>query len=920
MNIPTANVIVSFSADSIRSLFESGGSTKSLIKKLEESGDLLLFNKESNPNFISFEYSFGLGGGQHTATLKFLDPENEFEGRFFTKGFAENIAGFKPAPDTGLFSPITTPSSKEAKISREQGVRDEFLKRYIAEYGNKHLYLAYGSGFNTDAWAGPYKMFLQGASIEGSKGKVITLKLTPTPQGLLPRDNRTATGNDVNLHLNGLYTMTTGESDQLNLGVDPRPVKRSSVGGGFDEIYHVVPYLEDTQKMQKEITESYNKSSSNNATAQKEFFKTSQVDAALGGINYHDMIVDCLKDYISKATGNKNVIVLLPNLNLLLLDFIEQQNKKTPSTFAMTGASFEAVRSFEFIHAVRTVLEGLGLSVKAKYLPLDPSVPSPLSVPSIPFDKGVRLAEIRKPADAFDVFLKEHTFSVGLSTRSPKLLPDHRETLKAVIDKLSAAMMGRYPLNIVTFTENNDKWLRLWGDIPLHAKHRTFAGNTHQRFQKNGEAIIFGDLGIIKSYLYATKDLVEAPENPLDIPEIRNADDLFTNLERQINIQEGYLDRQFDISSLTVDPEAVALSEELRLLKTQREEARFSRVNAFVSFAGTNVLGPMDRSILNKAYQETARAEILSKISSLTKTPFGNLYESPDEFGLDKSRLEKDKQELTLDALQTEAANNNFPIFKYNTSNPNVLELKSDTSLVYYQALRLGVERSVARRAAGVVKGQLTSAHASLPVLTVEEAISYLFANDFANGLDDKFRMIKELEKRVSQSLFEDYNLKAEKVAVALSTPMKRVRAKPAYSLDLIASQIAVIAAQMQLEGNAPVIQIDQEKPGDAVSYMSTLLTQVQRRAFNVTLKTVPLFHLSTVGQGMLSNCLLFAQDPPVVKTGTRPNQNFFNSFLSGMYQIIGFKHKISSSGEASSEFSLIGGPVSTTENSDGVV
>jgi hypothetical protein len=118
----------------------------------------------------------------------------------------------------------------------------------------------------------------------------------------------------------------------------------------------------------------------------------------------------------------------------------------------------------------------------------------------------------------------------------------------------------------------------------------------------------------------------------------------------------------------------------------------------------------------------------------------------------------------------------------------------------------------------------------------------------------------------------------------------------------------------MQVEGNAPVIMVDQEKPGDPTSIMAQLLTQAQRRAFNVTLKTTPLFHLSTVGKGMLSNCLLFAQDPPVIKTGTRPTQNFFNTFLSGMYQIVGFKHKIDATGEASSEFTLIGGPISTTE------
>ena len=47
MNIPTANVVVAFSASAIQSLFISGGQTKSLVSTLEEAGDVLLFNKEA---------------------------------------------------------------------------------------------------------------------------------------------------------------------------------------------------------------------------------------------------------------------------------------------------------------------------------------------------------------------------------------------------------------------------------------------------------------------------------------------------------------------------------------------------------------------------------------------------------------------------------------------------------------------------------------------------------------------------------------------------------------------------------------------------------------------------------------------------------------------------------------------------------
>ena len=919
MNIPTANVLISFSGDSMRSLFNSGGSTKSLIKTLEESGEFLLFNKESNPNFISFDYTFGLGGGQHTATLKFLDPDNEFEDRFFTKGFTENIAGFKSAGDRVLLGhgsknrashfPRPTPADP---LEPDAGVRDEFMRRYKAAYGNKHIYVAYGSGFNTDAWAGPYKMFLTGATIEGAKGKVITLKLTPTPQGLLPGDRRTSEGREVNLHLNGLFSHTTGESEQLNIGLNPDPKERHRPMGSFDQVYEVYPYDSAISDWgAAAVEETYSKEAANNVTAQTEFFKASQVVKSLGGINFHDMIVDCLKDYIGTATGNKNVIVLLPNLNLLLLDFIEQERKKLPTAPGPPGGDPEITRSFNFYDIVRAVVQELGFTLLATPIP---TTAAPASISTI---KAVLTEPMDKPSSASKQFLLDHNFSIAINTRSSYLIADHQKTLKNVMDKLSAAMMGRYPLNPITFTENNDKWLRLWGDNTVIAKHRTFAGINHVRFQENEEAIIFGDLGVIKSYLYATKDLLLTPEDPFDIPEIKKADKMYESITTQINIMEPTL----DVSAvLKGDPGQVALSEELRGLKALKEEFRFTRLNAFISLAGTNVLGPMDRSILDQEYQKIAREEILSKISSITKTPFGNLYDVPDEFSLDKSALTETKLKQTLKALELESVKYSFPIFKYNTSNPNVLELKSEVSQAYFASLRYGIEKSITRRAAGVVTGQLTSAHASLPVLTTEEAISYLFANGFANGdMDDKLKLIKELQKRVSLSLVEDYNLKEKELASdpSLGASLGVTVTPKTYNLATVASQIGAIAAEMQLQGNTPKIMVEQELPGDAVSYISTLLTQANRRAFQVTLKTVPLFHLSTVGQGMLSNCLLFAQDPPTVRTGTRPNQNFFNSFVSGMYQIVGFKHKISSTGEASSEFTLIGVSVETTENPD---
>jgi hypothetical protein len=234
----------------------------------------------------------------------------------------------------------------------------------------------------------------------------------------------------------------------------------------------------------------------------------------------------------------------------------------------------------------------------------------------------------------------------------------------------------------------------------------------------------------------------------------------------------------------------------------------------------------------------------------------------------------------------------------------------------------LGFSKAIGRQAAGVITGQVQSAHAALPLLTVKDALQFLLANEFSVGLGEtkKRVVIKELEKRVSASLIDDFVYHEAQTANFLNPTTPPSFAGPiplTYNAQMIAERIGKIALQQQHEGNSPTIMVDQEKPGSATSIMTSLISNTYRRAYNITLKTVPLFHLSDVGNTVFNNCLLFAQDPPISRTGVRPHSNFFNNFLSGAYQIMGFKHKIESSGEASSEFSLVGGPVATTTNKE---
>ena len=76
MKIPTSNVIIAFNRQTIDRLFAEGATYQSLMKTLTEDGedDAVMFNAESNPNFVAFEHDFGFSPGMKMK-LTFIDPK-----------------------------------------------------------------------------------------------------------------------------------------------------------------------------------------------------------------------------------------------------------------------------------------------------------------------------------------------------------------------------------------------------------------------------------------------------------------------------------------------------------------------------------------------------------------------------------------------------------------------------------------------------------------------------------------------------------------------------------------------------------------------------------------------------------------------------------------------------------------------------
>ena len=256
---------------------------------------------------------------------------------------------------------------------------------------------------------------------------------------------------------------------------------------------------------------------------------------------------------------------------------------------------------------------------------------------------------------------------------------------------------------------------------------------------------------------------------------------------------------------------------------------------------------------------------------------FGNASYIPDAFSYSNEEFTTDKKDYIKE--------NGIPIFKYNTENPNVLDMTFKFGGVYYTALKMGSITAVKKKASAVAAGYLPIGIGSLPIRTRNDAIKYLRQLNFSLGSNNRDEIIASLKGKISAEHLEDF-----------------AAANPAEAADSIAALIdlAEDGSDADLRG---LIEIDQGLPGNPQTIMVDLAEEMFRNSLTMSIKTLPFFNISNVHH-FFSPSVLFAQEA-LIKQSIQPKRSLMNSFFSGLYQIAGFKHIINAT-TASSEFSLV--------------
>ena len=163
-------------------------------------------------------------------------------------------------------------------------------------------------------------------------------------------------------------------------------------------------------------------------------------------------------------------------------------------------------------------------------------------------------------------------------------------------------------------------------------------------------------------------------------------------------------------------------------------------------------------------------------------------------------------------------------------------------------------------------------------------AIAYLRTKDFSLGLGDEDRKLalNALAAAISPELMADMDVD-----------------NPEAAADGIA---ALLDAKEQTDFKG-YVEVEQLLPGNPQSIMTDFAEDMYRKALQMSIKTLPTFHLSHT-HTINDPCIVFAQDQ-AIKQSRKPSRSLMNSFFSGLYKIMGFRHVISP-GSAHSEFKIV--------------
>lgn len=979
MITPAPNVIVAFEREPIEKLFSQGASSENLLTGISENKDVLLFTTKNNPNFISFSHEIAFGGNTIAVKLSFIDPKGEFESRYMTTRAIDMIAGYSPQEQQGENSNFGVAArNAQQRTQLRNNTGPEFAAEWTKEFkkakGRRKVYIAYGIGKNLKTWAGPLTLVMSDVKISVKGAKKFECTFIPIPNQLSMSDRKGAFNEVANLNLEGLYIETEGRSNKIQFEqlLDIPGGRNSHTTSTDVEGLTVDADLNSSEFLY--TPKGVNKSNITGGPNYSDLFGNNYSRAAKIStlIDFHSIIVDVIRSYVKNATGTSNVVVLLPDINYIcryaLEEFASLEGAKQKDTLAESlqqsrsrnpQGSLNAAPLDDIVmyygqddvlgftyDTIKRVLNNFCLTfdsqLREEYATINPraiGIPGSILQASrelswldaaisergnqanaLTFDEdGNAIAPVIDPdgdgiLDLDDLvkynqynkafekqsswkrnqarFILLRDFYASIAAGSAGGFPNHTETLKKIINKINKSAKGVYSVQWGVFYETNTQVINYWNQ---YKDHPLFGGE--QDLDPNEPVLVCGDKALIKNFLYAGEKLEKVKAQAEGLNEL--ADTVSTITEEEITARYDQ-----NLSEIEEKAESLGNTNDFYVASgavetaTEKQAALYQSYNqqAFLKIP----LHSTDIQLLaNQGYNNGLRRILYPPKEELIGA-FGGISYIPDEFAqvTEGAYPEEFKDQLV---------GADIPVFRFNTKNPNILDLKFDFGALYFAFLEQGYSKEIARKASAIVAGTIDSKYGTFAFPSQGGAIGYIINRQKALGSGNAAtdQIIREVAAR--------YELDD-----TVANPLEALR-------------LAHAAYQERLDApNSSIIKIEQLMPGDPLTTTAEFTEQLYRAALQMSIKTLPTFHLSNMSV-ITSLCLILAQDPPVGNIPGYQDQyetyegaegisrrkvskrtSLLNTFMSGLYKIVGAKHVISG-GDAYSQFKLVKNVVDTS-------
>ena len=370
------------------------------------------------------------------ATLKLIDPDQKFEERLIAGNLLDTYNAWASKKGPHEMWAADGKASAEANAPYEELEVPEVNPRA------PFLAVAFGTGPNTLTWARPVRYTITGYDASFEQGKVVTVRLAT---GLSTEDT---------FPNSGIKVSATGRSKPLNFTDSRKPIYSYSH-------YDGEPFADEE-------------------------------------ISFHGMICDAIRD-LAKKSRNRNVIVLLPNIDKACAQAIGSIRSKYPSL--TDPADYEVY--------IDDVLRQFGMT-------LTRSTPKVFSQEEA--QKTIPAPQVRVYSEAEKAFnekervaqeLANTTFQATIQAwdmeNANPPIEDVIADVYSRIRQLSDTTQLKDHSSFAYYTEGNEDLIEVFSLLSSAGEYPLF------QLGKRGETLIVGDEGLIRRYIY-NKEYLEAPE------------------------------------------------------------------------------------------------------------------------------------------------------------------------------------------------------------------------------------------------------------------------------------------------------------------------------------------------------------------------------------------------------------------------